>query len=92
MERLKEVFGQLNNVNLKPINILHQFGLRKIFSTLNKRREQHLFSVEEACHTFSPVKSQSPSGTLCCMEEMWVEKQFVLSCSKYLPVCQAAGV
>ena len=59
-----EVFGQLNNVNLKPINILLQSRLRKIFSTLNKLREQHLFSVEGSCLTFSSVKSQSPCWTL----------------------------
>ncbi len=50
------VFGQLNNVNLKPINILLQFRLRKIFSTLNKRREQRLFSAEETRLAFSSVK------------------------------------
>lgn len=59
-----EVFGQLNNVNLKPINILLQFRLRKIFSTLNKHVGQHLFSVEETCFTFSSVKSKSPCRTL----------------------------
>ena len=72
-----KVFGQLNKVNLKPINILRQFGLRKIFSTLNKRGEQHLFSVEETCLTFSSVKSASPCGTLPhgFKEEMWDGKQ-----------------
>lgn len=74
-----KVFWQLNNVNLKPINILLQFGLRKIFSTLIKRSEQHLFSVEEACLTFSFVKSQSPCGTpppgfqeKCGIKELWL--------------------
>lgn len=64
-----EVFGQLNNFNLKPINILLQFELRKIFSTLNKRREQHLLSVEATCRTFSSVKSQSPRGTTAALRE-----------------------
>lgn len=53
------VFGQLNNVNLKPINILPQLELRTIFSAFTRRREQHLFSVEETRLTFSCVKSQS---------------------------------
>lgn len=83
-----KVFGQLNKVNLKPINILLQFGLRKIFSTLNKRREQHLFSVEETCLTFSSVKSRSPCGTLPhgFKEEMWDEKQR-LNFSLYSQIC-----
>lgn len=82
------VFGQLNNVNLKPINILLWFGLRKIFSTLNKRREGHLFPVWETGLADPSVKSQSPcrAGRRGLQEEMCDERaaiklQFVRSSS-----------
>lgn len=53
-----DVFGQLNNVNLKPINILLWFEWRKTFSTLNKHGERRLFSVEEmSFFNISSVKS-----------------------------------
>lgn len=89
-----EVFGQLNNVNLKPINILLQFRLRKIFSTLNKRRERHLFSVEENCLTFSSVKSQSPCRALPRGNVGWKNSDWTSVGSlmfKYLPEYQAAS-
>lgn len=71
-----EVFGQLNNVNLKPINILLQFGLRKIFSTLNKHREQHLFSVEETPYVFiREITITPPHGF---QEEMWDKKTVIV--------------
>lgn len=54
-----EAFGQLNNVNLKPINILLWFRLGKTFSTLNKYWRAAFVSC---CLTFSAVKSQSPCG------------------------------
>lgn len=70
------VFWQLNNVNLKPINILLQFGLRKICSTLNKRREQHLFSIE-ALHSH-PWNHNRHAGPYCMVfkKKCGVKKQW----------------
>ena len=90
-----EVFGQLNNVNLKPINILLQFRFRGMCLTLNKRRKQHLFSVEETPHTFSSVKLQT--GPYCMILRGKCEttnRKRTLVCSlvfKNVLVCQAAS-
>lgn len=88
-----KVFWQLNNVNFQPINILLQFGSRRIFSTLIKRREQHLSSAEEAGFDFHPWKSptamQDPTTG-----DIWSRKNsdWTLFCSlkyRYLPACHA---
>lgn len=80
-----KVFWQLNNVNFRPINILLQFRPRRIFSTVIKRREQHLSSGEEAVLDFHPWKSptakRDPTTGDIWNRKTVTELYFVLSCT-----------